>query len=390
MNAFMVWSQMERREIVKFAPDTHNAEISKQLGKRWKLLTEEQRQPYIQEAERLRQLHMQEYPDYKYRPRKKTKSISGPPSKSTESSLASLKFIERGRLSKAKERQSNNNSSSNNKNTALLKGLKSSVDSYRSGVSNTVSSSSHNNNLKIKLKIGRRLKESIRQNTYEPITPFPRNSEVPATPQEMPASPESASLYEDRMSPKSSASSPLSFTSSNSSSPRSMSPPSDRDSPVLYGGVIAIKNERCQNPLPTVPSNSITNISPSKLRMSLINTMIDRELDQTDEDGDSGKGDVLLASPGRSVGSDGLIRQPLKLEPLEIKQEPLPGIDSIGDLFQMSCEFNKVEVDEMNSDLDFDAVSTSSGSHFEFSDVSDMLSDIGVSNECWPDLNIIN
>ncbi|XP_042219979.1 sex-determining region Y protein-like [Homarus americanus] len=73
MNAFMVWSQMERREIVKFAPDTHNAEISKQLGRRWKLLTEEQRRPYRDEAERLKQLHMREYPDYKYRPRKKSK-----------------------------------------------------------------------------------------------------------------------------------------------------------------------------------------------------------------------------------------------------------------------------------------------------------------------------
>ncbi|XP_047473242.1 transcription factor Sox-9-like [Penaeus chinensis] len=73
MNAFMVWSQMERREIVKFAPDTHNAEISKQLGRRWKLLTEEQRRPYREEAERLKQLHLREYPDYKYRPRKKSK-----------------------------------------------------------------------------------------------------------------------------------------------------------------------------------------------------------------------------------------------------------------------------------------------------------------------------
>ncbi|KAA0197546.1 hypothetical protein HAZT_HAZT009188 [Hyalella azteca] len=176
MNAFMVWSQMERREIVKFAPDTHNAEISKQLGKRWKLLTEEQRQPYIQEAER---------------------------------------------------------------------------------------------------------------------------------------------------------------------------------------------------------SENITT--------SIISA---RELERSADDSDSGKGDVLLASPGRTVREDPLIRPAFKLEPLEIKQEPISGMDAIDDLLRMPGEF-KVEVDELNSDLDFDAVSTSSGSHFEFSDVSDMLSDIGVSNECWPaDLNM--
>lgn len=73
MNAFMVWSQIERRKICEIQPDMHNAEISKRLGKRWKTLSEEERSPYIQEAERLRQLHMQEYPDYKYRPRKKAK-----------------------------------------------------------------------------------------------------------------------------------------------------------------------------------------------------------------------------------------------------------------------------------------------------------------------------
>ena len=38
-------------------PDKHNAEISKELGRRWKLLDEEARQPYIDEAERLRLLH---------------------------------------------------------------------------------------------------------------------------------------------------------------------------------------------------------------------------------------------------------------------------------------------------------------------------------------------
>ncbi|CAL2028645.1 unnamed protein product [Caenorhabditis brenneri] len=73
MNAFMVWSQMERRKICEHQPDMHNAEISKQLGSRWRNLTDEEKSPFVQEAERLRVCHMQEYPDYKYKPRKKPK-----------------------------------------------------------------------------------------------------------------------------------------------------------------------------------------------------------------------------------------------------------------------------------------------------------------------------
>jgi len=34
-------------------------------------LSDAERRPYIEEADRLRQLHLQQYPDYKYRPRKK-------------------------------------------------------------------------------------------------------------------------------------------------------------------------------------------------------------------------------------------------------------------------------------------------------------------------------
>jgi len=76
MNAFMVWSQIERRKICEKNPDIHNAEVSKRLGREWKLLSEEERKPYIEEAERLRVLHSKEYPDYKYRPKKRSKSGS--------------------------------------------------------------------------------------------------------------------------------------------------------------------------------------------------------------------------------------------------------------------------------------------------------------------------
>ena len=92
MNAFMVWSREERRKIVEVDPDMDNALISMMLGKRWKTLSNMQRQPYIEEAERLKQLHLLENPGYRYIPRKKKNGpVSGGKKVKTASASASVK-----------------------------------------------------------------------------------------------------------------------------------------------------------------------------------------------------------------------------------------------------------------------------------------------------------
>lgn len=167
MNPFMVWSQIERRIICEKTPDMHNAEISKNLGMRWKKLTDTEKQPFVEEAERLRKLHLQEYPDYKYRPKKKQ-----PKSQKTSTSSSGG--------------ASSTSSSPTPKKTAP-------TSTRKSG--KILKNDSNNNSSKLRLKLTMELNDAS-SNQHTMLTTSSRQICLSAT-DLIPNSPESAKLYDD-------------------------------------------------------------------------------------------------------------------------------------------------------------------------------------------------
>lgn len=78
MNSFMIWAQSMRRQLAEQYPHVHNAELSKMLGKLWRMLPAEKKQPYVDEAAKLDKQHKQDNPGYKYKPKRRQKGMKRP------------------------------------------------------------------------------------------------------------------------------------------------------------------------------------------------------------------------------------------------------------------------------------------------------------------------
>ncbi|XP_050706514.1 transcription factor Sox-3-like isoform X1 [Eriocheir sinensis] len=329
MNAFMVWSQMERREIIKFAPDMHNAEISKQLGRRWKMLTEEQRRPYREEAERLKQLHNREYPNYKYRPRKKGQK-------------AQLKGVSEkggGKVVKAKDHNSGKDRIKNVVNVTS-----------NTHITHTQGLDVDHNKLGIKITIDDDFKRTHRMPQSRIMTLTPHSPpEVPASPPcELPDSPESASMYEDQPAFNYSPS-VTGLYHSTSASTATNTPPS-----------FSLLSHTASGPV-TVTSPSIIKQEPEDPLYEAVYTP-------------QSLASPGLSSPNSEFSTPTHIKTEIKTDchsPNELQTEhaTLDDLYNITDFIPISDM--KVDLESIDPDIDFDAVSTSSGSHFDFSSVAD-------------------
>lgn len=382
MNAFMVWSQLERRKIIEVTPDKHNAEISKELGRRWKLLPEEARQPYIEEAERLRILHQKEYPDYKYKPRKKAKppsvtsNINGVNqpivttttttalSNHSPSSVAMRSINERSRtLGKAKS----------------TSGLQVSPATFKAKLTSPkLLSVGDPSKLKLKLTIDRKFKEAMVNKVSSTTTNMTSNTVQPTANVASAASPtDQNSFYiEDQLGRP---------------AQQLVSIAAVAAAPTTQATVMP-KAELNIQPIKDEPQPSCSPLGPCA----------DPDSDDASSaDGLVGGGHPMVHAGHLNHNNNHLADLPkvpvvpadLDLKVIKTETSSSMAFDGLSELLMANGSTGDLNLDALDPIDTWESGSSSSGgstgSHFEFSctqdEVSDMLSDIGVSEADWVD-----
>ena len=75
MNAFMVYAQVARKKVAGKYPNLSYRKLSKTLGELWRMLDDEERKPFVEEADRLRREHKRAHPTYKFKPQRRRKKV---------------------------------------------------------------------------------------------------------------------------------------------------------------------------------------------------------------------------------------------------------------------------------------------------------------------------
>lgn len=83
-NMFFLWSREYRPQIAAMNPGVGNDVVSRELGKIWKGLAPEDKEQWRIKAEQAKLQHEQDYPDYKYQPRRRRERAPAKLSRATQ------------------------------------------------------------------------------------------------------------------------------------------------------------------------------------------------------------------------------------------------------------------------------------------------------------------